>query len=271
MLAGMSGVPYDPEHIARFYDEYGEREWERFDISAMDGVGLEVHLRLLGEHIHDGDRVLDAGAGPGRFTLELARLGARVVVGDISPAQLELHAEKTASVEDSIDSRELLDITDLGRFPDGSFDAVVCFGGPLSYVLGEADRALAELLRVTKHGGRVLLSVMSLLGAARAFFDQLPGLVDEFGWQRAVVDVFETGDLDGELNNGHVLRLYRWSSLEQLLGRHPCRVIAASAANFLSAGTDAWDERFLEIELQACREPGALDGGTHIVAVLERT
>ena len=175
MLAGMSGVPYDPERIARFYDEYGEREWERFDIRAMDRVGLEVHLRLLGEHIRDGDRVLDAGAGPGRFTLELARLGARVVVCDISAAQLELHAEKTASVEDSIDSRELLDITDLGRFPDGSFDAVVCFGGPLSYVLGEADRALAELLRVTKQGGRVLLSVMSLLGTARAFFDQLPG------------------------------------------------------------------------------------------------
>jgi len=271
MLAGMSGVPYDPEHIARFYDEYGAREWERFDLSAMDRVGLEVHLRLLREHIRKGDRVLDAGAGPGRFTLELARLGAQVVVGDISPAQLELHAEKTASVNDSIESRELLDITDLGRFPDGSFEAVVCFGGPLSYVLSEADRALSELLRVTKRGGTLLLTVMSLLGTARAFFEQLSGLIDEFGWQRAVVDVFETGDLDGELNNGHVLRLYRWSSLEQLLGRHPCRVVAASAANFLSARNGAWDERFLEIEIQACREPGALDGGTHIVVALERT
>lgn len=82
----MSGIQYDPEHIARFYDEYGAREWERFDLSAMDRVGLEVHLRLLREHIRVGDRVLDAGAGPGRFTLELARLGARVVAGDISPA-----------------------------------------------------------------------------------------------------------------------------------------------------------------------------------------
>jgi SAM-dependent methyltransferase len=266
----MPGIRYDPEYIARFYDEYGAREWERFDASAMDRVGLEVHLRLLREHIREGDRVLDAGAGPGRFTLELARLGALVVVGDISPAQLELHAEKTASVEGSIESRELLDITDLGRFADGSFDAVVCFGGPLSYVLGEADRALAELLRVTRPGGHVLLSVMSLLGAARAFFDFLPGFVEEFGWQRGVVDIFETGDMDGEINDGHVCRLYRWSNLEQLLGRHPCRVVAASAANFLSVRNDAWDERFLEIEIQACREPGALDGGTHIVAVLER-
>jgi hypothetical protein len=27
MLAAMARVPYDPEHIARFFDEYGTREW----------------------------------------------------------------------------------------------------------------------------------------------------------------------------------------------------------------------------------------------------
>ena len=29
--------------------------------------------------------MLDIGAGPGRFTIELARLGADVVVADLSP------------------------------------------------------------------------------------------------------------------------------------------------------------------------------------------
>ncbi len=266
----MAGARYDPQHIARFFDDYGEREWERFEGSAMDRVNLEVHLRLLREHIRSGDRVLDAGAGPGRFTLELARLGATVVAGDISPRQLKLHAEKTVAVEASIESRELLDITDLSRYADASFDAVVCFGGPLSYVLNEADAALAELLRVTKPNGHVLLSVMSLLGAARAFFPALSELVEEFGWQRAVEEIFATGDLSAELNNGHVLRLYRWSDLEQLFSSHACHVVAASAANFLSVGNEQWADRFLELEIEACREPGALDGGTHIAAVLER-
>ena len=266
----MGGVPYDPGYIAGYFDEYGEREWERFDATPMDRVGLEVHLRLLREFVTQGMRVLDAGAGPGRFTLELARLGATVVAGDISPRMLELHAEKTASVEMSIESRELLDILDLGRFADESFDAVVCFGGPVSYVLGEADRALSQLLRVTKSGGPVLLSVMSLLGAARAFFDFWPDEIERFGWQRAVEEVFATGDLDRELNDGHVCRLYRWSDLEALLVRQPCRIVAASAANFLSVGNELWDDRFLDIEVAACREPGALDGGTHILAVVER-
>lgn len=228
-----------------------------------------MHRRALWEFVRPGDRVLEAGAGPGRFTLELAGIGARVVVGDISPAQLALHREKTASVEASVERRLLLDIVDLGAFRDGEFDAVVCYGGPLSYVLGEADRALAELLRVTRPGGLVLLSVMSLLGSLRAFSSYLPDLIEEFGWQRAVADVVETGDLPADVNNGHVCRMYRWSDLQALLGRHPCRVVAASAANFLSVN-EAWDDRFLEIELAACREPGALDGGTHILAVVER-
>lgn len=165
----------------------------------------------------------------------------------------------------------LLDIVDLSRFVDEEFDAVVCFGGPLSYVLGEVDTAFAELLRVTRRGGRVLVSVMSLLGAVRAFFDFFPALIEEFGWQRAVADVIETGDLPADINRGHVCRLYRWRELESLLSRHSCRLLAASAANFISVGREQWDERFLEIEAAACREPGALDGGTHILAAVERT
>ena len=264
------GARYDPEHIARFFDDYGALEWERFDSSPMDRVSLEIHLRFLREHVRPGDRVLDAGAGPGRFTLELALLGATVVAGDISPRQLELHAEKTAAVEDSVEAREVLDIRDLGRFDDESFDAVVCYGGPLSYVLDEAETALSELIRVTRRDGHVLLSVMSLLGAARAFFDYFPGLVDEFGWERAVVDVFETHDLAADVNRGHVLRMYRWSDLERLVSRGDCRIVGASASNFLSVGRETWDDRFLEYEIAACREPGALDGGTHLIAALER-
>jgi hypothetical protein len=123
---------------------------------------------------------------------------------------------------------------------------------------------------VTKPGGPVFLTVMSLLGAARAFFALWPEIIERFGWQRAVADIFETGDLEAEVNDGHVCRLYRWSDLEALLARHSCRLVMASAANFLSVNNQDWDERFLEVEIEACRQPGALDGGTHIVAVVER-
>jgi SAM-dependent methyltransferase len=270
----MANLRYDPEYVARWFDDYGEREWDRLEATVIDRVNFEVHRRLLAEWMRAGDRVLEPGAGPGRFTLELARLGARVVVGDLSPGQLELHAERTRQIEAAVEARLELDIVDLSRFDDGSFDAVVCYGGPLSYVIDEADRAVAELLRVTRRGGHMLVSVVSLLGGARTFFGHFPELIERFGWNRAVADVFASGNLDGEINNGHVLRMYRWRDLETMLLRHPCRIVAASASNYLSIGNEelfAADPRWLNLEVAACREPGALDSGTHIVVVVERS
>jgi SAM-dependent methyltransferase len=264
---------YDARHIARFFDEYGEREWDRLEARPMERASFEVHRRLLDEFVSAGDRVLEVGAGPGRFTLELARIGARTVVADLSPRQLELHLEKTAAIEEAVEERILADVLDLTRFGDGAFDAAVCYGGPISYVVERGDEAVAELLRVTRAGGRVLFSVMSLLGSARAFFRHFPELIERFGWDRAVAGVFATGLLDGEINDGHVMRMYRWRELAALLGRHGCRVVAASASNFLSIGNEeafALSEDWLELEVAACREPGALDGGTHIVAVVEK-
>ncbi len=141
----------------------------RFDRRLCERVSLEIHRNFLSDFVHKGDRVLDAGAGPGRFTIDLVRLGATVVVGDISPEQLRLNEEKVkeAGAEAAIESRELLDISDLSRFEDESFDVVVCLGGPLSYVFDGASSALAGMARVLKPGGRVLVSVMSRLGTHR--------------------------------------------------------------------------------------------------------
>lgn len=265
---------YDRDLIASFFDAYGEREWERLESSPRERVSFEVHRRLLDENVRQGDRVLEVGAGPGRFTLELARLGARVTVTDLSAGQLELHREKTAAIEGVIEERTVADVVDLSRFEDSSFDVAVAYGGPVSYVVERADEAMAELLRVTRPGGRVLITFMSLVGAVRMAFDFFPELVERFGWERAVGDVIRTGDLDAEINNGHVMRMYRWRDVEQLLAGHPCRLLAASAANYLSVerGADLeGDPRWLDVEVQLCREPGILDAGTHIIVAVERS
>ena len=184
------------------------------------------------------------GAGAGRFTIKLARLGTRVTVVDISPEQLRLNEEHIAQarLEVAIEGRHLADMRDLSRFDDGSFDVTVCYVGPLSWVLEDADRALSELLRVTKLGGHVLVGVMSRFGALKAF---LPAdEIDTFGLEemQAIVD---TGYLPDHHSTLGPVHLYTWAELRQLLRRHPCTVVAASAANFLSVGNTETCERWL--------------------------
>jgi SAM-dependent methyltransferase len=268
---------YDATAIAGFFDAYASDEWDRFDREPLDRVSLEIHTQMLRETISAGDRVLDAGAGPGRFTIELARLGATVVVGDISPVQLRLNEEKLreAGWETAVERRLLLDVTDLSAFADAGFDAVVCFGGPISYVRARGGDAIGELVRVLRPGGHLLVGVMSRLGAHRIFLEYMPKLIDELGAE-AVDSVFETGDLPGAWNNGHAMRLYTAAELRDLLASAGCEVIAMSASNWITAQqieaplTDEVWELLLRWELVACREPGALDGGTHILAAARR-
>ena len=203
-------------------------------------MSFNLHRRYLRRYVESGDHILEAGAGAGRFTIELARLGADITVGD-APVQLRLNREKVAEVgcEQRIVDRVRLDITDLSRFPNRSFDGVVCFGGPLSYVFDRADDAMAEMLRVTRSGGSVLLSVMSLAGATRRFLGAIFDLYQEVGIEE-VRSVVDTGDQHGvTAPDGHHCHMYRWEELEALLEPHPCEVVAASAANFLSVQNQA--------------------------------
>ena len=272
---------YDAEHISHFFDAYGEHEWNRFE-APLDRVSLHLHTHYLERFVQPEMHVLDAGAGPGRFTIELAKQGAQVTVGDISEEQLAQNCERVeeARLESFVHARHKLDITDLSRFEDATFDATLCYGGPLSYVMERADDALSELLRVTKPGGPLLLSVMSKVGATRVF---LPGVLEflRLHGPDAAEEVIETGILPKDFARGHAMKMYTWAELQELLARHGCEIIAASASNHLTTShteevgevyeqeEEVWG-RLLEWERKVCGEPGNLDGGTHIIAVVRR-
>jgi SAM-dependent methyltransferase len=243
-------------------------------------VSFHVHRHYLERFVRPGDRVLEVGAGAGRFTVELARLGSRVTVVDISPEQLRLNEEHVAEagLEDGVEARYLADVLDLSRFEDRAFDAAVCYGGPLSWVLDGVDRALDELLRVTKAGGHVLLGVMSRFGTLQAFLAAAAEEIEAYGLEE-MQDIVDSGYLPDNHSTLGPMHLYTWAELRALLERHQCDIVVASAANFLSIGNDetcecwirddpAMWKRFLAWEVASCTRPRAIDGGTHIVAVV---
>lgn len=260
------------DRVRGYFDAEVESEWLRLEQTPAGRVAFEVHRRFLASHVRAGMSVLEVGAGPGRFTRELAALGARVTVTDISERQLA--ANRQRAVAEGFDSAvvdwRVLDVRDVSGFEDAVFDVVLAYGGPLSYVFDHAEEALRGLLRITAAEGVVLGSVMSLLGGWRHFLPAVLDLSDEDNEH-----ILATGDLRGAQPDGHVCQMYRSSDLRRLIERSGARTLALSASNWASLdhpeatavleGSPGRWQRFLDHETVACREPGALDGGTHIL------
>jgi SAM-dependent methyltransferase len=267
-------MKHDPERAAEFFDQFGEAEWARFGDPTTPSTSLDVHLEYLRRYVSAGDRVLDVGAGPGRFTIELADLGANVVVADISPGQLAFNREKVAEagLEHAVENRVVADVVDL-PFADASFDATVCYGGPISYVVDRAPDAVAELARVTRPGGFVLVSVMSLVGAFQTFADAVLEVAGEYGIE-LTEQIVATGLLPEAPGLGHLkMKLFRWRELRDLLEPHG-QIVAASATGLLRPTTQPEDPELRallgRVELELAHEPGAIDCAPHMLAVVRR-
>ena len=271
----------DP-HVERYFDQLGEKEWDRLEADLRSRVSLEMHRRFLRQWVAPETRVLEVGAGPGRFTIELARMGCRVVVSDISGVQLELNKRyvSDAGLSDRVDSWRRLDVRNLSELATASFDAVVAYGGPLSYVFEDAPQGLAECLRVVVPGGPVVASVMSLPGSARFFLASFPATIGSVGLE--TFDRFlEVGDQRMiESAGAHPCQLFCWRDVRDMVHRLGAELRDASASNWLSLGNAAaleslaadqlWWERFLHWEELLCRQPGAVDGGTHLLFAASR-
>ena len=109
-------------------------------------------IRLAGDVA--GLEILDAGCGSGPLMEALRSKDASVSGFDLSPAMVELARERLGEDAD-------LKVADLGAplpYPDDAFDRVVA-SLSLHYVKDWAS-ALAELRRVLKPGGRLIVAII---------------------------------------------------------------------------------------------------------------
>ncbi len=103
-----------------------------------------------------GERILDLGAGTASSSASLARSGAQVVAADFSPGMLAEGQRRHGAMRNL--SFVQADATAL-PFADDEFDAVT-----MSYALrnvNDPKKALRELYRVTKPGGRLVINEFS--------------------------------------------------------------------------------------------------------------
>ena len=135
-------------------------------------------LRLAG--MLDRQRVLDVGCGDGTLAVVIARQGATVTGIDADPDMLDAARAHAEAVGAELSLRQ--GKAEALPFPDASFDVVIavtvlCF-------VPEAGRAVQEMARVLRPGGRLVLGELGRWStwAARR---RLRGWLGNAMWRRA--------------------------------------------------------------------------------------
>jgi ubiquinone/menaquinone biosynthesis C-methylase UbiE len=156
------------DSIAALYDEH---------VAPGESELATAGLRLAG--LKAGDKFLDVAAGPGGLSLPAARLGAKVLATDWSPKMIE-HFNARATVEGLDAEGRVMDCHALD-IPDDTYDVTGSQFGVM--LVPDQARALREMVRVTKPGGRVLLIAYgdpSEFEAFHVFLSAVQAVVPEF-------------------------------------------------------------------------------------------
>jgi demethylmenaquinone methyltransferase/2-methoxy-6-polyprenyl-1,4-benzoquinol methylase len=142
-----------PHEVAAMFDEVAakydrtndvlslgqDRRWRRAVVDALD--------------MRPGERLLDLAAGTGTSTEPFADAGVRAAPCDFSLGMLRVGRRRRPDL-----AFVAGDATRL-PFSDAAFDAVTISFGLRN--VGDADAALSELRRVTRHGGRLVVCEFS--------------------------------------------------------------------------------------------------------------
>lgn len=277
-------MTYNPDIPRDRYDNYGDREWTRLEKDANGELLYYVHLDILDRYIAQNYKVLEIGAGSGRYTKDIVMMCDELTVADISEHQLEFNKAKMKefALFNKIKRFCVLDVLEMGVFDDSSFDCIVCIGGVINYLLDKEKDGVAEMLRVLKPGGILIVGAMSFIGASLYYLDGIRCEKEQFGID-ATEWIFNTGIQDGEhypVPSKHYVHMMRSSEMDALFENFPVTIKERSSAGLYTQAGDAaiensrqdkelW-ELIVKKEIAFTKIQGTLDCGMNIIYVLEK-
>ena len=213
-------------------------------------------------------RIIDIGAGTGRYSVALAAEGYDVTAVELVKYNLGILRQKGANVK-AYQGNALK----LKRFADDSFDLTLLFG-PMYHLHSDADqiRALSEAKRVTRPGGIIMVAyVMNDYSVIKYGF--MENHIAERVKNDALTDDFQIRHDENELYD--YVRLEQIDALNQAVGLKRELIIAPDGpADYIRPVLNAMDEEtfelFLQYQLKNCERPELLGASSHTVDILRK-
>ena len=141
--------------VQEHYDKDVQMEWDRLKEHPFE---FQITTHMMDQYIKPGERILDIGGGPGRYSIYYANKGCDVTLIDLSSENVKFALEKSKELNVNIKAISG-DARDVDQLVEGKFDHIFIMG-PMYHLLDERDRikAINSALSLLNDKGFVYIS-----------------------------------------------------------------------------------------------------------------
>ena len=260
----------DTRLLEQFYEAYDEEGRLLSRHGQVEYITTMRYIRDCAEE-SGAKRILEVGAGTGRYSVALAKEGFDVTAVELVEHNLRILRSK-------LDGSETLaalqgDALDLSRFGDEAFDLTLLLGPMYHlYTFEEKARALSEAVRVTKRDGRVLVSYCmnepTIIGYAfragnLAQVEENHMRTEDWHCVSEPKELFE------------LVRTEDIAALDATADVTRKKLVATDGAtNYMRETVDAWDdytfEKWLDFHLATCERQDLVGASHHTLDILRK-
>lgn len=145
------------------YNQWHEHRLSEEQDRALDPANFACWHQMVLPRLGDikGLSIAEIGCGRGNFAIHLAGMGARMTAMDFSEAAIQIARDRSQRMQVDVDWK--VGDAQNTQLPDNAFDVVISC--ECMEHVPEPQRMMAELSRILKPGGRLLLTTPSQLNA----------------------------------------------------------------------------------------------------------
>jgi len=257
------------EILGNYYGNYDEDGRLR---SRHGMVEYLTTMRYVERYLQPGMRILEVGAGTGRYSHALARAGYRVDAVELLEHNIDIFRQNMLPDEPVTVTQG--NAMDLSAFASDTYDMTLLLG-PMYHLFTKDDQlaALSEAIRVTKKGG-IVVAAYCMGDASVLSYGFVRGKIHEI-IEKCMLDPVTFNTFS---NPWDIFELYRKEDIDALRGRFPVTqlhfVATDGYTNHIRDVVDGMDEKTYEVYLNyhfaTCERPDMIGYSHHTIDIFRK-